>query len=126
MTGRDLGHREDGLSQYALPDDPLRPLLCCDQRPCQLLGEVLGPLPMHPGKPCRADDEYERQGTCCGFLAFEPHTGLRSVAVRQQRTAVDSAQCMKNLITKHYPQIEYIRLVQDNLNTHTPGSFYAG
>ena len=115
---------EDVLSQYALPYDPLRPLICFDERPCQLLGDVLVPLPLQPGKPCRYDYEYERQGTCCVLLACEPQTGFRSVEVRQQRTAVDYAQFMKNLITKHYPQIEYIRLVQDNLNTHTPGSFY--
>jgi hypothetical protein len=31
---------------------------------------------------------------------------------------------MQNLVTNHYPQAQTIRLVQDNLNTHTPGSFY--
>lgn len=80
---------EDVLSQYALPSDPLRPLICFDERPCQLLGAGLGPLPMQPGKPCRYDYEYERQGTCCVLRAFEPHTGFRSVEVRPQRTAVD-------------------------------------
>jgi DDE superfamily endonuclease len=58
------------------------------------------------------------------LLACEPHTGVRYVEVRQQRTAVDYAQFMKNLIEKHSPHIAYIRLVQDSLNTHTPGSFY--
>ena len=58
------------------------------------------------------------------MLAFEPHTGFRYVEVRQRRTAVDYAEVMQNLIQKHYSHVDYIRLVQDNLNTHTPGSFY--
>ena len=115
---------EDVLYQYALPYDPLRPLLCFDERPCFLIGEVGSILPMSPGKAKRYHYEYDKNGSCCVLLAFEPHRGLRYVEVRQQRTAVDYAQFMKNLIEKHYPHIEYIRLVQDNLNTHTPGSFY--
>jgi DDE superfamily endonuclease len=62
--------------------------------------------------------------TCCVLLAFEPHTGFRYVEVRERRTAIDYAQFMQNLVQKHYSHVEYIRLVQDNLNTHTPGSFY--
>jgi hypothetical protein len=58
------------------------------------------------------------------LLAFEPHTGFRYVEVRERRTAVDDAQFMQNLLAQHYPQAQAIRLVQDNLNTHTPGSFY--
>jgi hypothetical protein len=114
---------EDVLDQYALPYDPLRPLLCFDERPCFLIGEVGAILPMSPGKAKRHHYEYDKNGSCCVLLAFEPHRGERYVAVRQQRTAVDYAQCMKNLIEKHSRHIEYIRLVQDNLNTHTPGSF---
>jgi len=115
---------EDVLFQYALPYDPLRPLICFDERPCFLIGEVGAILPMSPGKAQRHHYEYEKNGSCCVLLAFEPHTGFRYVEVRQQRTAVDYAHFMQNLLTKHYPAIEYMRLVQDNLNTHTPGSFY--
>jgi hypothetical protein len=74
--------------------------------------------------PKRYHYEYEKHGSCCVFLAFEPHTGFRYVEVRQRRTAVDYAEFMHNLIEKHYSDVEYIRLVQDNLNTHTSGSFY--
>lgn len=63
---------EDVLDQYAQPYDPRHPLLCYDERPCQLLGDVLVPLPMELGQPQRQDYEYERQGTCCVLLAFEP------------------------------------------------------
>lgn len=115
---------EDVLYQYALPYDPLRPLICFDERPCQLLGEVLVPLPMKANRPQRYDYEYERHGTCCVLLAFDPHRGFRYLEVRSRRTAWDYAQFMQTLVQRFYPAVERIRLVQDNLNTHTPGSFY--
>ena len=115
---------EDILEQYARPYDPRQPLLCYDERPCQLLGDVLLPLPLEPGKPQRVAYEYERQGTCCVLLAFEPQTGFRYVQVRARRTAVDYAHFLHTLVRQHYPRVERVRLVQDNLNTHTPGSFY--
>ena len=115
---------EDVLDQYARPYDPLNPLICFDERPCQLLGDTLVPLPMKPGKSKRYDYEYERHGTCCVLLAFEPHTGFRYVQVRSRRTAVDYAEFMQDLLRLYYPSVDRIRLVQDNLNTHTPGSFY--
>lgn len=115
---------EDVLDQYALPYDPLRPQICFDERPCFLIGDVGAILPMSPGKAKRHHYEYAKNGSCCVLLAFEPHTGFRYVEVRQRRTAADYAEFMQNLIRKHYRHVEYIRLVQDNLNTHTPGSFY--
>jgi transposase len=124
ITGDYLWRMEDVLYQYALPYDPLRPLICFDERPCFLIGDVGSILPMSVGKAKRYHYEYEKQGSCCVFLAFEPHTGFRYVEVRARRTAVDYAQFMQNLIQKHYAHVDYIRLVQDNLNTHTPGSFF--
>lgn len=115
---------EEVLYQYALPYDPLRPLICFDERPCFLIDDVGSILPMSPGKVKRYHYEYAKNGSCCVLLAFEPQTGCRYVEVRQRRTAVDYAEFMQNLLQKHYPHVEYIRLVQDNLNTHTPGSFY--
>lgn len=115
---------EDSLYQYARPYDPLIPLLCYDERPCQLLGDLLVPLPMQPGQPKRSDHEYERHGTCCVLLAFEPQTGFRYVQVRARRTTIDYAQFLQDLVRRHSPTVERIRLVQDNLNTHTPGAFY--
>jgi len=115
---------EDILDQYARPSDPRAPLLCYAERPCQLLGEVLVPLPVEPGQPRRVEYEDERHGTCCVLLAFEPQTGFRYVQVRAQRTAVDYAHFLRDLVQRHYPRGERVRLVQDNLNTHTPGSFY--
>jgi hypothetical protein len=115
---------EDVLNQYALPYDPQRPLICFDERPCFLIEDVGSILPMTPGKAKRYHYEYAKNGSCCVLLAFEPHTGFRYVEVRDRRTAVDYAQFMQNLIEKHYSHVERLRLVQDNLNTHTPGSFY--
>jgi DDE superfamily endonuclease len=115
---------EDILGQYARPYDPRWPLLCYEERPCQLLGDVLAPLPMEPEPPRRVDYEYERQGPCCVLLAFEPQTGFRYVQVRAPRTAVDYAHLLRDLVQRPYPHVERVRLVQDNLNTHTPGSFY--
>jgi len=125
IPGDYLWHREDVLHQYHLPYDAQHPLLCFDERPCCLLADVGGLLPLSPGKAKRYHYEYHKHGSGCVFLAFEPHTGLRYVDVRDRRTAVDYAAFMQTLLARHYPKVEAIRLVQDNLNTHTPGSFYA-
>lgn len=124
MTGDYVWHREDVLYQSHLPYDVRYPLLCCDERPCFLSADVGGILPMSPGKAKRYHYEYQKNGSCCVFLAFEPHTGFRSVEVRERRTASDYAHFMQTLLTCYYPEAKSIRLVQDNLNTHTPGSFY--
>ncbi|MCE2504768.1 MAG: transposase [Chlorobi bacterium] len=86
--------------------------------------DIGGILPMSPGKAKRYDYEYGKQGSCCVFLAFDPHRKFRYVEVRDRRTAVDYAEFMQCLLTCYYPQAEKIGLVQDNLNTHTPGAFY--
>jgi DDE superfamily endonuclease len=115
---------EEILSLYQLPYDPKRPLWCFDERPCQLIGDTLVPLPMEAGKPWRQNYEYERKGVCSVLLAVQPHTGLCFVQVRQQRTARDYADFMQALSAAHCPVGGRIVLVQDNLNTHTPVSFY--
>lgn len=115
---------EDILDLYEKPYDSKRPVICFDERPCQLLGDLIAPLPMKPGRVRKEDYTYQRQGTCCLLIAFEPLTGRRVVQVRAQRTKRDYAQFMKTLIEKHYPDVGGIRLVQDNLNTHFAGSFY--
>lgn len=115
---------EDVLQQYHLPYDARHPLICFDERPCFLIEEGGAILPMSPGKAKRYHYEYKKNGSCCVLLAFEPHTGFRYVEVRERRTAVDYAAFMQTLLARHYPQAESLRLVQDNLNTHTPGSFY--
>ena len=114
---------EDVLHLYSLPYDAEHPVVCFDERPCVLHGELIEPLPMGPGQPRRADYEYERRGTCCLLVAVEPLTGFRMVEVSARRTARDYTRFMQ-AIAAHYGQAKGIRLVQDNLNTHSAGSFY--
>ena len=115
---------EDVLHQLAMPYDSRRPLIYFDERPCFLIEDVGAIIPMSPGKAKRYHYEYHKHGSCCVFLAFEPHTGFRYGEVRGRRTAVDDAEFRQNLVPLHYPHVVSIRLVQDNLNTHTPGAFY--
>jgi hypothetical protein len=115
---------EDVLQQYHLPYDPRHPLICFAERPCFLIEDVGALLPLSPGKLKRYHYEYKKKGSCCVFLAFEPQTGFRYVEVRERRTAQDYAEFIQTLLADHYPEVGSIRLVQDNLNTHTPGSFY--
>jgi hypothetical protein len=114
---------EDVLDQDEQPYDPKHPLICMDEMPCQLIGNVLVPIPPKPGKPQKVDYEYQRNGTCCVFIAFDPHAGMRMISVKEHRTRVDYADFMKELALK-YPDAESIPVVQDNLNTHSAGSFY--
>lgn len=115
---------EDVLDLYEQPYDPKRPKLCVDERPCQLIEDVLVPIPLQPGQSKREDYEYKRNGTCCIFIAFEADRGRRFLQVRERRTKVDYAHFMKELAQVHYTDAECLRVVQDNLNTHTPASFY--
>lgn len=106
------------------PQQAVEVRLCFDERPCQLIGEVITPLPMQTGQPQKQDYEYERKGTACVLLAYDLDSGQRYVQVREQRTKKDYAQFMDELVQQHYPQAHKIHLVQDNLNTHHAGSFY--
>jgi hypothetical protein len=115
---------EDLLDLYAEPPDPLRPVVCLDERPVALHGHARPPLPPAPGVPAREDYEYQRCGTGCLAAAFDPHRGWRHVWVGERRTAVDFAGWLRDLSDVHYPTAAAIRLVTDNLNTHGPGALY--
>lgn len=114
---------ETVLHTYSLPYNPKRPVLCFDERPCFLIGDVLQPIPMSKGQSHREDYQYKKHGSCSILLAFEPHTGRRWLKVYTQRTAKEYTHFMRYLAGQ-FPQAERITLVQDNLNTHHPGSFY--
>jgi hypothetical protein len=114
---------EQVLNIYEQPYNPRRPVLCFDERPCQLLGDVLMPLPMKPGRIERQDYHYKRYGTAVVLMAVEPLAGHRIVKVTEQKTKEDYAFFMKELAS-HYADADKIVLVQDNLNTHNPSSFY--
>lgn len=117
---------EDVLDLYARDYDPERPQVCFDEMPYQLVEEKRTPLPAEPGKkrPERYDYEYRRAGVRNLFMVFEPHAGWRHVEVTKRRTKEDFAHRMKALVDEHYPEAKKIRLVMDNLNTHTPAALY--
>ena len=115
---------EQVLALYARPYDPKRPVVCFDERPCFLIGDVVAPLPMSAGQSKREDYHYTKHGSCALLRAFEPHTGRRWAKVYDRRTAKEYTQFMQYL-NKQFPEAEHIELLQDNLNTHQGGSFYA-
>lgn len=115
---------EDVLEAYALPYDEKIPLICMDEKPYQLLDEKIEPLPMEPCSPQKQDYEYIRNGMCSIFVFTEPLAGWRHVCAKEHRTKVDWASKIKELLEVHYPTAEKVRLVMDNLNTHTIGSLY--
>lgn len=112
------------LDLYAEDYKPWQPVVCFDERPCQLIADAFEPLPRRPGQAKRVDDQYERHGVCNAFMMFQPLAGWRMVKVTQRRTKQDFAQVMQELVDVHFPQAEKIRVVLDNLNTHTPASLY--
>jgi hypothetical protein len=109
---------------YRRPYDPKRPVVCMDEVPRELIGQERTPLAMEAGKPERRDYQYERNGVVNLFMFFEPLAGWRTVMVRDRLTRVDWAICMRRLLEEHYPEVEKVVLVMDNLNTQNPSSFY--
>ena len=115
---------EDILELYATPYDPEIPMICMDEQPYQLLDDSRDPLPMKPGQPAKQDYEYVRHGTCSIFMFTEPLAGWRHAHASDRRTKQDWANHVQELLEVHYPQAKMIRLVMDNLNTHTISSLY--
>lgn len=115
---------EDVLDVYEMPYNPMRPVVCMDEKPYQLLGEAREALPMRPGDDQKIDSEYKRNGTCSIFAFVEPLGGKHHVSVHEHRTAVDWAKEIQYLSDVMYPDAEKIILVMDNLNTHKPASLY--
>ena len=116
---------EDVLAVYARPYDPAHPVVCLDETSRQLLGEVRPSQPLAPGRLARHDPEYVRGGVVNLFLVTEPLRGWRHVTAHQQRTRIDFAHCVRELVEVHYPAAERVVLVLDQLNTHSPASLYA-
>ncbi len=116
---------EDVLTVYQRPCDPAHPVVCRDETSRQVLANARPPLPLAPGRPARQDPEYVRGGVANLFLVTEPLRGWRHVTVSDQRTRIDFAHCVKEVVDVHYPHAERIMLVMDQLNTHSPASLYA-
>lgn len=115
---------EDVLMVYHRPYNPQRPTVCMDETSKQLVGELRQALPLQAGHPACYDYEYVRNGVNNLFMFFEPLAGQRFVKVTEQRTKVDWAYAVRDLVDLHYPLAECITLVMDNLNTHSLGSLY--
>jgi hypothetical protein len=115
---------EEVLELYQRPYDERFPQVCLDELSKQLLKDKRAGLPVRPGEVEKQDYEYEREGVCNVFVACEPLAGKRYAKTTQRRTKVDWAEFVRDLIEVQYPQAEKIVLVQDNLNTHSPASFY--
>lgn len=115
---------EDILSVYARIHDPRRPVVCMDEKPYQLLAHARDPIPAAAGRDLRVDSEYVRCGTCSIFVWVEPLAGWRRVHALPQRTRVDWAGQVKELLTVDYPDAKTVVLVMDNLNTHGIASLY--
>ena len=123
MNAQFLAHLERLLGLYALPYDPLYPVVCFDERPCFLIGETMAPLPMQTGHVRKEHYAYEKNGACALLAALEPVTGKRLAQVHAHRTKKEYTEFCQAMAAA-WPKARKIRLVQDNLNTHTPSAFY--
>ena len=114
---------EDVLDLYEAPYDPAHPVVCCDESPKQLIGEVRTFLSARPGRLAHQDTEYCRNGVRNLMMICKPKRGWREVLVMERRTKIDFAHCMRH-IAQCYPDAEIVRVVLDNLNTHKMASLY--
>jgi transposase len=119
-----VARMEDVLDLYAEAPDPKRPVICFDESPTQLIGEVRQPIPAKPGQLERYDCEYRRNGTTNLFIFLDAHRSWRRVKVTDRRAAWDFAQCMRELVDIDFPEAEKIRVVLDNLSTHSSAALY--
>jgi transposase len=119
-----VARMEDVLDLYAEEPDRQRPVVCFDESPIQLIGEARQPIPPEPGQIERYDYEYRRNGTANLFVFLDANRPWRKVKVTARRTAADFAACMRELTDVHYPKAERIRVVLDNLSTHSAGALY--
>ena len=119
-----VARMEDVLDLYAEAPDPKRPVVCFDESPVQLIGETRLPIPAKPGQIERYDCEYRRNGTANLFVFLDVNRPWRKVKVTERRAAEDFATCMRELAEVHYPEAERIRVVLDNLSTHSVGALY--
>ena len=119
-----VARMEDVLDLYAEAPDPDRPVVCFDESPTQLIGQVRQPIPAKPGQLERYDCEYKRNGTANLFVFLDVHRPWRKVKVTDRRAAEDFAECMREISDVHFPKAEKIRVVMDNLSTHSASALY--
>ena len=124
VDGEFVARMEDVLDLYAEPPDAKRPVVCFDESPTQLIGEVRQSIPARPGQVERYDCEYKRNGTANLFVFLDVHRPWRKIKVTDSRTGVDFAVCMRDLTDVYFPKAKLIRVVLDNLSTHSAGTLY--
>jgi transposase len=124
IDGEYIARMEDLLDLYAEPHDPKRPVVCFDESPIQLIGEVRVPITPKPGKRYRYDSEYKRNGTANLFVTVDANRSWRKVKVTDRRANQDFAVCMRDLVDLDYPDADKVRVVMDNLSTHTASAVY--
>lgn len=124
IDGEYIARMEDLLDLYAEPHDPKRPVVCFDESPIQLIGEVRVPIVPKPGKRYRYDSEYKRNGTANLFVMVDANRSWRRVKVTDRRANEDFAVCMRDLVNVDYPGADKVRVVMDNLSTHTASAVY--
>lgn len=115
-------HMERVLEVYERPYDPNWPVVCMDESPNQLIGEIRKPIKKSDGTNL-IDYEYKRNGTQSIFLAVEPKSGKRLVESRDQHKTADWVAFMSSLL-EQYKEAERVTIVLDNLSTHKPEAFY--
>ena len=112
------------LELYLEPPNPAVPLVCFDEAGKELQDHIRAPRPVRPGHPAREDPTYSRHGSGGLFMFCAPHLGWRHVLVAAQKTRVEWAEAMRELVDVHFPDAERIVVVMDNLNTHRLASLY--
>jgi hypothetical protein len=118
-----IAQMERILALYALPYNPLYPVVCFDERPCFLIGDRIEPLALQTGQPRKEHYAYEKNGSCALLAAIEPLTGRRLARVFPRRTKREFFLFCQALAAMYSEAIK-IRLVLDNLNTHNASAFY--
>ena len=131
-----VANMEDVLGIYKREYNPEIPVICMDEKPIQLLGEVrdrINAKPLRkdpdtgiskPGELQKIDYEYSRKGTASIFMFTEPLKGWRHVFTLSSRTKGDFAYMVRRVSEKYFPDAKKVIMVADNLNTHNATLFY--
>ena len=112
---------EDVLEVYENEYDPLKPVVCLDEKPVSLQGDIRERTPSQPGSPAKIDYEYSRDGSANVFCAVEPKQGVYFNEVTERRCGSDFAIFIQSLAI-FYEKADKIILVMDNLSTHSKKS----
>jgi hypothetical protein len=119
-----IARMERILDLYSEEPDENHPIVNFDEAGKQLVDHVNSPTLAKPGSVAKEDYEYERVGVTNIFMFFDRHKGWRKAKVANNKTAVDFAHCMRELVDEGYPDAEVIRVVMDNFSTHCEASLY--